>query len=245
MDKTLLIFIFCATVTTYALHRLISLQKTKPFQEKGRFRIILNTRRSILIYALIGAIGAAITLFYLPFRIQLTLVLPILLSLGYVLPFLKNGKRLRDVHGIKIFLIAIVWAYVGVVLPAVALERYDAAVWWILSERALFIFSITLAFDIRDLAIDQHTDVETLPSYLGEERTKKLAWATLCAMIVVVSCNPVYDLRIWATLLFSAILSGYLVQNANAQRHDYYYTAVLDGMILLQAALVCGLFLID
>ncbi len=108
-------------------------------------------------------------------------------------------------------------------------------------ERAAFIFAITIPFDIRDLELDQEKEVATLPGRLGIQRAKKVAYAALGLMLFAATWNTIYghySLGVALGLLLSAVLSGLLIYGADAKRHDYYYTGLLDGTMILQAVLV-------
>ncbi len=238
----LLFFIFSSTVFLYLLHRLIGLQKINAYRSIQRFQMIHRFRRVVIGYAALAALGSAVTYFLLPSAIQWSMIVPAVLSFAYVLPFLTKGKRLRDIHGVKIFMVAAVWAWVSVLLPALDLHVWQSAtIWWMVLERICFIFAITLAFDIRDLKIDQKTALNTLPAYLGIKGSKRLAWLLLFLMVGVVLINVwmgTYSYAVGIALVASAGSSGFLVQKATADRPDYYYTALLDGTIVLQLLLV-------
>ena len=173
-------FVFLATLFLYAIHRIVGLVKVKPFLEKYRYTIIYTFRNHIKVYAIIGGIGAIYFFFFLSLANQLLLIVPTILSLGYVLPFVKGSKRLRDFDYIKIFLIAIVWGVITVLMPI--LQRTTTFIlphFLVLLERMLFIFAITLPFDIRDLKIDAHINVKTIPATIGIPRTQRLAYRCL------------------------------------------------------------------
>lgn len=234
-------FIFFATLCLYALHRLVGLSKVKPFREVGRFRIISRFQSHILIYAVVSGTGATWFFFLLPRQMQLASVLPSLISLGYVLPVLGN-KRLRDLHYVKIFLIAIAWSWITVGL--VAANRNWALTlpaMVILLERAMFVFAITLPFDIRDLQVDAFTQVETLPARLGIRRTKMLAAAILLGMLGCVAWSyrlDVYRFPQAVALAISALCSYLLIHFSDRVKHDYYFTGLIDGMMVGQFVLV-------
>jgi len=90
--------IFCATLVIYALHRVVGMSKVTDFLDVERFHVIQTYWSHILFYAALAVIGGAICFFYLKIPTQLTLIIPGLLSVAYVLPFLgkKREKRLRD-----------------------------------------------------------------------------------------------------------------------------------------------------
>ncbi|MEM6317263.1 MAG: UbiA family prenyltransferase [Bacteroidota bacterium] len=235
-------FVFSATLFLYAIHRIVGLVKVKPFLEKYRYAIIYRFRNHIKLYAFLGGVGALVTFFYLSFANQLLLIIPAILSLGYVLPFVKGQKRLRDFDYIKIFLIAIVWGVITVVMPI--LERGLQFEWpylLLLLERMFFVFAITLPFDIRDLKIDAHIDVKTIPAILGIIQTKRLA--ATCLLLVALLAGSNYWLGTHSLFNLLAIglsvFSTYLLVNySDKTDDDYFFTGVMDGTMIVQFLLV-------
>jgi len=231
--------VFCATLVIYALHRVVGMSKVKDFLDIERFHVIQTYRTHILFYAAVAVVGGAICFFYLKFSTQLALVIPALLSVAYVLPFLgkKREKRLRDVHFIKIFLIAIVWAYVTVFLPALELGEWkNEIVLRMFVERSLFVFCITLPFDIRDLKVDKHNKVNTLPAKLGLTFTLLLAFLLMLGFVVLCYIN--YPLPYFFALLFSAVSTYLFIYFSPKFTHDYYFTGLMDGTMIVQFLVV-------
>jgi len=235
-------FVFYATLFLYAIHRIVGLVKVKPFLEKYRYSIIYHFRNHIKVYAFLGGVGAFYCFFYLSFANQLLLVIPAILSLGYVLPFVKGNKRLRDFDYIKIFLVAIVWGVITVLMPI--LERttdLTLSHLLILLERMLFIFAITLPFDIRDLKIDAHIDVKTIPSIIGIGKTKKLALFCLIIVVLLAGMNVylgTYQLSYLLAITFSCISTLLLINYSDKTDADYFFTGLMDGTMILQFLLV-------
>jgi hypothetical protein len=243
-------FVFFGTLFIYALHRSSGLKRVAPFTGSGRYQIISRYKGHIEVYALLGLAGAAVFFWLLPGPVRWLLLLPGALALGYVIPLGKNGKRLRDLHFLKIFLIALVWAWLTVWLPAAEQGRpLEPGLWRMGLERALFIFAITLPFDIRDMQIDRHTRVKTLPAALGVRPALALAFAALLLMLAMVWLNVhsgFYPSAALPALGISALLSAVLTGFANRVTHDYYFTGLIDGMMIVQFGLVavftCGIF---
>lgn len=243
-SPALLGLVFFSTLVIYALHRLVSLSKVDKSLEVERFNVIGTYQQHIQVYAGLGILGGAICFFFLNRSTQYALVLPALLSLGYVIPFMGNKKlRLRDVHFIKIFLIAIVWSYVTVLLPFLEFGiPIDFRALGILLERMLFIFVITLPFDLRDWEIDKKNQVRTIPATIGVKNTLRLAFFVLLIWCWLVF--QIYTLPIALALFISGISTGVFVYYSPRQKHDYYFTALMDGTMILQYGLVllCGGF---
>ncbi len=237
----LLGFIFFATLLLYALHRIIGLEKARPFQYEGRFLVIARFKRHIIFYAIAAAPCAAFFFFRLPLNVQAAAAAPSLIALAYVLPFL-SGRRLRDFSFIKIFLIAIAWSWVTVLLPAAELGMaWSFPMIIMLLERAFFIFAITLPFDIRDLEVDAYNKVKTLPAKLGCRRTKGLALICLLVMAALAGLNhhiDVYSTGVFCALLLSGLAAFALIYFADKVKHDYYFSGLIDGVMVLQFGLV-------
>ncbi len=240
--NTLTYFVFFATLFLYAIHRIVGLVKVKPFLEKYRYSVIYHFRNHIKVYAFLGGVGALYCFFYLSFANQLLLVIPAILSLGYVLPFVKGDKRLRDFDYIKIFLIAIVWGVITVLMPI--LERtteLTLAHLLILSERMFFIFAITLPFDIRDLKIDAHIDVKTIPSMIGIDKTKKLSLISLILVVVLAGANlylGTYQISHLVGIILSCSSTLLFINYSDKTDADYFFTGLMDGTMILQFLMV-------
>ena len=236
-------FVFFSTVFVYALHRSIGLRKMAAYTERGRYHVIARFRYHIRLYAFIGAVAAAYFFWLMPAMLRWWIVLPGAASIGYVLPVPGlRGRRLRDLPGLKIFLVAGSFAWVSVVLPAV--EQGLAGqwlVWAMAAERFLFVFALTVPFDVRDLHIDVPAAVKTLPQLLGVPGAIRLAWALLLASSLVALALyrlDWYAAPVVAALLMSYAVTAYFIGVAPRRRHDYFFTGLLDGLMLLQSAVV-------
>lgn len=239
----LLGLVFFSTLAIYALHRLVSLSKVDKELKVERFNIIGSYKSHVQIYAAIGVLGAAVAFFWLQLATQVVLLLPALLSIAYVLPFIGRKKlRLRDVNFVKIFLVALVWAYVTVLLPLIEYGlSLNSTLLLMCLERALFIFIITLPFDLRDRELDLRNGVLTIPTKIGTKDTLYLAAICLLVWVGLVAFLYANDWRVVLGLLLSGGSTGVLVYYSPQQKHDYYFTALMDGTMLLQWGLVYGL----
>ncbi len=235
------LFVFCATLFVYAAHRLLALSRLNKSNWQERFTYIARAQQYILTYAIISGFITLVVFFFLDAATQVLLIMPGIISLAYIFPVLKGGKRVRDVHFIKIFLIALVWAWITVTIPAsvddVIFENQAIAIFW---ERAFFIFAITLPFDVRDLLLDADQDVLTLPRVLGARGTRTLAGIALLLSLILAIYNLgyVYTPLVWSGLVLSLLIAYYLIYHAHEKQPDYYFTGYLDGTMILQFLLV-------
>lgn len=237
----LLGFIFFATLFLYAVHRIIGLRKSKPFTDSGRYAVIARFRNHIVFYAGMAGLCAALFLLQMPRTLIAGLIAPCLLALLYVLPVWK-GYRLRDLHYVKIFLIAITWSWITVFLVALELGMtWSTPMYMMLLERVFFVFAITIPFDIRDLEIDAFNKVKTLPAALGVRSSQRLGGLSLGLMLLLAALNyywDVYALNDLVALVVSACVSGLLIFLSDRTRHDYFFSGLVDGMMVLQFLLI-------
>jgi len=234
-------FVACGTLALYSTHRLVGIRRNIPFADAGRQQVIYRYRRFILICGLGGLALAGWLFWQLRPLSRWALLAPVSISLLYVTPLFK-GKRLRDLPLVKIFLIALAWGLLTVWVYG--LERglqAQLATWIMLVERMLFIFAITVPFDIRDLKADERAEVSTLPRILGITSAKELAYFSLGLAAILVALQAAMGWYPWAAasgLGVSFLAAAWLIRQAHAGRPDRYFSGWVDGSILLQFALV-------
>ncbi|HMQ49411.1 MAG TPA: UbiA family prenyltransferase [Saprospiraceae bacterium] len=237
--QPLLPFVFSATLFLYAAHRLIGLFTFRFKVNNSRIQVIKAFKHHILIYALFSGLAAFVSFLFLKRETQWAVLIPALVSLAYIMPIFGDGKRLRDFSFIKIFLIAIAWPWITVVLPALEVGEENYLVLGLMfAERSLFIFAITLPFDIRDIATDQFNAVKTIPQQIGIHATKHMAFLLLvgAAIFVAINCYlGTYSAANGIALYLSYLLTARLIHQADDKKNDYYYSGLMDGTILLQS----------
>jgi hypothetical protein len=178
--------------------------------------------------------------------------IPALISLAYALPFIpfkKRWLRLRDLPFIKIFLIAFVWAWVTVIIPErLALKTIHIAMPEVLFSEGTswfwasfsFLLALTIPFDIRDIRIDG-ADLKVLPVVLGVRGAK---WLSVCLLLLasaiwfygLIQNNIVGSDKAFFSLIaliLWASISGIVVSFASPKRHEYYFSLLVDGLLLV------------
>ena len=237
----LLWFVFFATLFVYNFIRLVNVHSIISSSESLRHQIIYRFRRFFWFVCVISALIG----FYFFVTISQSIFLPIIglgfFSVIYGLPIYKNGShlfRLRDVPGLKIFLIAFVWAYVTEGLPA--LINGEPLYYLALFERFLFIFAITIPFDIRDVNYDA-SHLATIPQYFGINTAKWMAlFAILSSELILFyrfffnnDLNLIGAIAIYITYEFSFIL----IYRCHLYSKERYFTIGVEGMSILMGVL--------
>jgi hypothetical protein len=170
-----------------------------------------------------------------------------LLGLGYaILPRrLSNiGRSMREIRGVKLPLLSAVWGAATVLLPVALIGGLEIVsiglLLGVFLSRVLYIAGLTIPFDVRDLDVD-HAYMKTLPQSIGVKRSLNVAMMLVgmsSGVWLLMGTMGVMDMRLAIALAIHGLLTVVLVspRNTGVKRHEYYYSIILDGMLVLQIA---------
>lgn len=207
------------------------------WNDQGRFHIIHKYKHHIKLYAIISTIGIIYCIINLNPSVYYYLVVPCIISGMYVIPLI-GSKRIRDIHYVKIFLIAIVWSFVSII-PLFSNDINDWKVIVYFIEKVSFLLAITIPFDVRDLEIDKVAGLKTLANFFGTSISYKICYYLLAvsAFLHFVIFNHVIGITMVVVNLFIASILYLSSRNKN----DYLFSGLLDGSFILR---FLGVFLI-
>jgi 4-hydroxybenzoate polyprenyltransferase len=242
-DEYVLGLLFCSTLALYNFSILLSKPEKPENSAFLRVRWIFSHYRLMITLTIISAIAIIPLSFFLNTSSKILLIGLGIISVAYNLPvFSLEDKRfsLRNIPGVKLFIIATVWAASCVLLPILEIDGNNAAVITVnetivlFSKRFLFIAAITVPFDIRDLFQDKRNELKTIPVIFGEKKSLLLCQALLVIyMFLLFSLTEKIDGDFFA-LSLTIILSGWLIFKSKWKRNEYYYFLFLDGTMILQ-----------
>lgn len=229
-DFIVLGFVFLATVFIYNFQRFVKLKAGIPFSGE-RLKWMKENRRLgqlIMITALIAM---------LPFLFLLDLkTLYVLLPAGFIALFYagnfihKKKPGLRDIPFLKAWLVALSWVAVTVVLPLLQAHlQYSDALLISAISIFLFIFSIAIIFDLRDVNLDEKSK-RTIPQLFGQRMTRWLAF--VCLLFPLIFLNLV-NIGMWPCLLILLISGTLIIFKEKDAKGDFFYSFWLDGLLIL------------
>jgi len=236
--------IFGATLFIYNYHRLFRKLAIYAWQRSERHRWIVANETLLKAFAIIGLTLTLIA--FLPY-VNVPLILKflpfVLLTLLYVVPVWKTeGKwiRLRDLPFIKIALVAIVWSFVTVFVPFAVIDIDwipNLSQWITFTQRFIFIFAITVPFDIRDMAHDAKHNVKTFAGVLGVNKAKQLS--NLLLILVAAICISAYLFNFYssgnaASMIISSLFTSILIGRIQEDSDEWMYAGFLDGTMVDQ-----------
>lgn len=198
-----------------------------------------------LLYLLSGLVGGIGAMWYLLALSKASLVVVVIcagVSALYPVQFLKKGAlALRNVAGLKLFIISAVWTLVTVALPTVeagAAWGYEQTL--ISMQRFLFVMAITIPFDIRDLRID-HPDLNTLPYRIGIKPARNLArLAILFAEAIALVLFFLNSLTLPALIaqLIAFEMASLFIHRSTPKKTDLFFSLGVEGTSVLLFLLV-------
>ncbi len=241
IDLMYLGLVFSSTLLVYSLHRIIGISKIKSDLIQGRYKIILQYKSHLKVYAAIALIGLLFFVVMSPMSYLYFLIPLGFISLLYTLPLLSNNNRLRDINYIKIFLIAIVWAGVTISPVIISDQPVDIFVLSLLSiEKLIYIIAITLPFDIRDIRIDTSLVTKTIPQVIGVSKTYILIGTLVLIGFLLYACSAfISNLSSVIPYIIAAyLLSIIALYVSKGKKSDYYYSGLLDGVIGVRSLII-------
>ncbi len=149
--------------------------------EAEKYILVSDLHQKHIQWTSFAALGLALYhVCFLNLEVYITIVGLVVLTGLYAIPVLPHTKNLRNLGGLKIFVVAVVWAGSTVILPVIAAgDSISWDVWVETVQRFLLVLILLVPFEIRDLAYDS-PELRTLPQRFGITRTKIIA---ACAIV--------------------------------------------------------------
>ena len=238
----LLPFVFFSTLFVYNFHRIVRYNLNK---EQSANRDWLNKNRLFII--IITVISLFLSVYYavsLSFSTFYFLIPASIISLSYpikIIPLLGQKVSLRELPRAKIFLIALVWSIVSVVLVTIENKSfYSLDTLLLFVSRFSFVLAITIPFDIRDLKYDD-LSLKTIPQIFGEQKAKTIALYCL-AFFELISIFHFFvgdfSWQILLALMLTSLLSGILIIISSQEKNNFFFSFWLEGVSIIMNLLL-------
>ncbi|GGW24023.1 hypothetical protein [Arenibacter certesii] len=136
--------------------------------EARKYILVSNTYHGyIQIVSFLAGAMALYHAFYITLNVWMGIGFLLLLTFLYAIPLLPRVKSLRSLGGLKIFVVALVWAGTTVILPVMSENLHLG--WDVVIEgiqRFVLVLVLMIPFEIRDLKYDDRA-LNTLPQRYG------------------------------------------------------------------------------
>lgn len=213
----------------------------------ARTAIVKNMLCGVSISALVASLGLSIVLMnYVATTLLAVMLLP---GVFYSVPFIRREpgepRRLKQVSGLKNPIPSVVWPVTTVLYPAISRPGVRGLPLALaLTAVACGVFTIEVAWDVRDSRGDRVAGIRTLATEVGLDRALLVPFVVSCAQALVIALL-VYADELAARWLFPAILLvllpavAYRWRNSLASNRDRSHLLVLmniSALILLGLA---------
>ncbi len=239
-DEAMVCFAFFGTIVGYNFVKYDALARIKKLQMR-------NELKAIAFLSFVSLIAVGICFFQLQKYTQIVAVVFLGLTLLYTLPFFPNRKNARNWAGVKIYIVALSWVGVTLVLPIlnsgieITSDFYLKCV-----QRFILVFVLVLIFEIIDLQYDD-PHLKTVPQQIGVKRTKYLGYILLlifCALEVFnVNGNDNLSNHFFSLSLQSiiAVIIVIFIFFSNQKRPKYYTSFWVESIPIVLWIMVCFL----
>lgn len=234
LDFNICLFVFFGTITGYNFVKYAGIAGL-------HHRSLTKNLRLIQIFSLFVFFALIYMAFKLPQNILFfTLIMGIFTSL-YVLPFFGKGRNLRGLAGVKILVIAFVWSGVTVVLPLInKAEIFQLDIIIELFQRFLFVFALTLPFEIRDLRFDM-AKLNTVPQIFGVPKTKIIGILMILGVILLEFLKGETALENILSLIAAGVLLCILITKSKIRQSKYYSSFWVEGVPIFWLLILFGM----
>lgn len=210
----LLAFVFLGALTGY---NFVKYSKIAGLHHRD----LAQSLKTIQIFSAICLLFFIYFAFKLPFNVLLLAACFGLPTFFYAIPFVRH-KNLRSLGGVKVFIVALVWAGVTVIVPVVnSGNPVSADVLLTFFQRMLIVIVLMFPFEIRDVPYDA-LNLKTLPQQIGVSNTKFLGEGILLLCLVLEFFKETAQLAyVMSILVFSLLLGGVLIASKTQQKQYF------------------------
>jgi 4-hydroxybenzoate polyprenyltransferase len=246
--------LFTSTLGIYNFCIIITKPKKPETSPYKRVRWFFSHYRLMVTFTIVSLLSLIPLFFLITTESKILLIFLGILSFGYSLPLFAVGEQkfgLRNIPGLKPFLITLVWTMSCVLFPvleAMHLHTTDISMrdtTILIAKRFLFIGALTIPFDIRDLFDDRKMGLKTIPVVWGEKNAY-----LFCQVLLAGSIGLLFLFRDngfnadFFALTLTVFLTGWLIFKSDRKKDEYYYFFFMDGVLILQYVVLLAVNLI-
>ncbi|WP_298555460.1 hypothetical protein [uncultured Algibacter sp.] len=230
--ESVLYFVFYATITGYNFVKYFGVAKF-------RHRRLANWLKLIQVLSFICFILMCYYAVQLKLYTHIFIASFAVLTVFYAIPIgAKQNSTLRSVGGLKVYVIALVWAGVTVFIPLInANYGFNLDIILLSIQRFLFVLVLMLPFEIRDLKFDKIA-LLTIPQKLGVKKTKTLGIVLLLVFYLLEFLKDETSTNSITVLLIVSIITALYVCFSRVEQNKYYCSFFVEGLPILWLVLL-------
>ena len=224
-DKVVTCFAFFGTLVGYNFVKFDALARANKNKMRSRLK-------AIAVFSFVSLFMVIYYFFKLQYTTKIVATLFLILTILYTLPFFPNTKNARNWAGLKIYIVAICWVGVTVMLPILNSGiSFQNSFYIIALQRFFFIYSLILIFEIIDLKTDD-LHLKTVPQQIGVKNTKLLGFVLLiifCGLSFFNGNNNFQFLELLLNFVIAIVIAIFLYFS-NENRSKYYTSIWVESI---------------
>jgi len=228
IDNKVSFFAFFGTIVGYNFIKYDELVRVKK-------RAWYTHLKWIVLLSFVSLVFCGYYFFQLNRIAQIIAIGAFLLTGFYALPIVPKKTNFRNWSGVKIYLVALNWTIVTVLLPILYSGMLLGNVTWLyFIQRFFIVFVLMLIFEIVDLS-DDKLSLQTIPQQVGVKKTKGIGYVVLflCGLL-----GLGFNVNIQLLLLIFVI--ALFLFFANPNRSVYYSSLWVEAIpVLWWFVLIC------
>ena len=229
-------FVFFATLSSYNFYWLISKYS---FSKNRALPAFIKRNFSYCIIFMAAGAGMLYCIYFIPYIFKYVAV-AIMLTILYSLPLwpFKFAVAARKAGFLKTTLLALTWAYVTIIIPAIpVLHTETLPVASLFIARFFFMLMLCVIFDMRDMAIDK---IHALHSLATDISRRHLQVIMLLVFIFYIGAgffvrNYFNDNLQIIAFAFTGILVWLVYRLSLKRRGYFFYYFLVDGLMIISA----------
>lgn len=231
--------VFCAAIVGYNFVKYFGLAKFY-------YRSLTTKLKYIQLVSALSVLGLGYAFFQLQSATQMLLFFLGLITFFYAIPMgLKTPKNLRSIGGVKIYIIAFVWAMTTVALPILESQlSLNFEHWILIVQRTFIIIVLMLPFEIRDLDLDQ-IYLSTIPQKIGVRNTKIIGYALLGDALLLEFVKHQFDQNRFLIVVFLVVILILFLVKSTPKGSRYYTAFWVEAIPILTLGILWIMVLIQ
>jgi 4-hydroxybenzoate polyprenyltransferase len=234
--------VFFATLALYNLSMVLSNPGKKTASLLKRVQWLSKHQHLCSSFTLIGGLSTLCLSLFLSAAAQIVLASLALISIAYSLPlvpFKRERVSLRNIPGLKLVLITLVWALSTTLMPIIDnLTNLSVnTVGMLLAHRILFFIAVAIPFDVRDIYQDSIYSLKTIAVALGKQKSQYVAHLSLALSSAIWWHLSTYSIGLLVPIILVFGVGTWCIQTADKQKELFYFV-VLDGLLYLAPGLL-------
>tara|TARA_R110002111_G_scaffold69471_5_gene112466 strand:+ start:3076 stop:3912 length:837 start_codon:yes stop_codon:yes gene_type:complete len=233
LDKYLLYFVFFSTITGYNFVKYFGVAKF-------HHRSLAVWLKVIQVFSFMAFLAMCFVALYLELNTLILIGILGVVTFFYAIPVMlpkrylfDDHKNLRQIGGLKVYVIALVWAFTSVYLPVVnEAVSIDADVIILGLQRFCYVLVLMLPFEIRDLNYDS-LKLATIPQKIGIKKTKIIGVLLLLLFVLLDYFKDVLKQETLLSTVIIALITFVLLMFSNKNQSKYYSAFWVESLPII------------